>query len=155
MASDVAADSGYLSVVISSSLSSFGAQRRFPASITIGELKASCWGLIRARLAVIRSAHIPLLRVYYIQGKLELITGATASLMQLQLYNSDEDKLVCELDDDKATLASTGAENGWRINVIDKDPTKKRGEFEDLSQVQKYEMSSEDYSKRTGELFAS
>lgn len=56
MASDVAADSDYLSVVISSSLSSFGAQRRFPASITIGELKASCWSLIRAHLAVIRYA---------------------------------------------------------------------------------------------------
>lgn len=92
--------------------------------------------------------------VYYLQGKLELITGATASLMQLQLYNSDEDKLVSELDDDSVTLASTGAKDGWRINVVDKDPTKKRGEFEDLSQVQKYEMSSEDYTKRTGELLA-
>ena len=86
------------------------------------------------------------------QGKLELITGATAALMQLQLYDSDEDKLVCELTDDSATLSSTGAENGWRINVVDKDPSKKKGEFEDLSRVQKYEMSNEDYSKRTGFL---
>lgn len=33
---------------------------------------------------------------------------------------------------------------------MDKDPTKKEGEFEDLSAVEKYEMSTEDYSKRTG-----
>ena len=70
--------------------------------------------------------------------------------MQLHLYDSDEDKLVCELTDDSATLGSTGAENGWRINVVDKDPSKKKGEFEDLSRVQKYEMADEDYSKKTG-----
>ena len=29
----------YLSLVISSSLSSFGSQKRFPASTTVGELK--------------------------------------------------------------------------------------------------------------------
>lgn len=72
--------------------------------------------------------------------------------MQLQLYDSDEDKLVCDLDDDTVTLGSTGAENGWRINVVDKDPTKIKGEFEDLSQVKKYEMSSDDYTKRTGKI---
>jgi len=33
---------------------------------------------------------------------------------------------------------------------VDKDPAKKAGEFEDLSAVEKYEMSTEDYSKRTG-----
>ena len=33
---------------------------------------------------------------------------------------------------------------------MDKDPAKKEGEFEDLSSVEKYEMSTEDYSKRTG-----
>ena len=70
--------------------------------------------------------------------------------MQLQLFNSEEDKLVKELTDDTATLGSTGADNGWRINVVDQDPNRERGEFEDLSKIQKYEMSSEDYSKRTG-----
>lgn len=38
------------------------------------------------------------------------------------------------------------------LKVVDKDPTKKAGEFEDLSAVEKYEMSTEDYSKRSGKL---
>ena len=70
--------------------------------------------------------------------------------MQLELYNSDEDKFVSELTDDSATLGSAGAEDGWRINVVDKDPAKTKGEFEDLSKVQKYEMSTDEYTKRTG-----
>lgn len=147
MASDVAGDAGYLNVVISSSLSGFGSQRRFPASVTIGELKVSGWTLIRAHP---QQLHVVYSTLCYVQGKLELITGATASLMQLKLYDSDEDKLVCELNDDSVTLGSTGAENGWRIDVVDKDPSKQKGEFEDLSKVQKYEMSSDDYAKRAG-----
>ena len=41
MASEVVTgeQTNYLSLVISSSLSSFGSQKRFPASTTVGELK--------------------------------------------------------------------------------------------------------------------
>ena len=34
--------------------------------------------------------------------------------------------------------------------VVDKDPTKQVGQFEDLSVVEKYEMDTEEYAKRTG-----
>lgn len=37
------------------------------------------------------------------------------------------------------------------MKVSDSDPLKKKGEFEDVSQVEKYVMSEEDYSKRTGQ----
>ena len=70
--------------------------------------------------------------------------------MQLQLFSGGEDGLVCELADDSATLASVGTENGWRINVVDGDPSREKGEFEDLSKVKKYEMGKEEYSKRAG-----
>ena len=50
------------------------------------------------------------------QGKLELITGATASFMQLQLLDRNG-KLVCELDDDDCTLESYPVETGYRIHV--------------------------------------
>ena len=71
--------------------------------------------------------------------------------MQLQLFKgAEEDKMVCMLSDDSATLESAGVKSGWRVNVVDRDPSRERGEFEDLSKVQKYEMSDESYAKRTG-----
>ena len=88
--------------------------------------------------------------VLTIQGKLELITGATAALMQLQLFDR-EGKMVCELDDDSASLGSSGVQDGWRVSVVDRDPNKQRGEFEDMSQVKKYEMNNEEYAKRQGD----
>ena len=36
------------------------------------------------------------------------------------------------------------------LQIINQDPTKVRGEFEDTSQVEKYEISQQEYAKRTG-----
>lgn len=51
-----------------------------------------------------------------VQGKLELVTGATASLCELQLYDS-ENKFLHTLDGDDATLSSFQLENDSRIHV--------------------------------------
>ncbi|XP_065883498.1 tubulin-folding cofactor B-like isoform X2 [Dysidea avara] len=106
-------------VTVSSSLNSFASQSRFNVDVSINELKS----------------------------RLELITGASCSTMQLELF-SDEGKFIKRLDDDSATLSSCNVMDKMRIHVIENDPLKKKGEFEDTSQVEKYEMSEEDYSKR-------
>ncbi len=54
--------------------------------------------------------------VFSTQGKLELITGVTASFMRLQLFDLDR-KLVCELDKEECTLGSYPVENGFGIHV--------------------------------------
>ncbi len=50
------------------------------------------------------------------QGKLELVTGATAALCELQVYDS-ENKLLHSLYDDEARLSTCGLEDGFRIHV--------------------------------------
>jgi len=50
------------------------------------------------------------------QMKLELVTGATASMCELLLYDT-EGKLVCGLDNDDAPLSSYPANNGFRVHV--------------------------------------
>ena len=47
---------------------------------------------------------------------MELVTGATASLSELELYDEDG-KLICSLDDDQRKMSSYPVENGFRIHV--------------------------------------
>ncbi|KAK8741564.1 hypothetical protein OTU49_002269, partial [Cherax quadricarinatus] len=84
--------------------------------------------------------------VTHILGRLELVTGASAGSMILEVFD-DNDKLVCTLNgDDSALLGSFNVEENYRIHVTDN--SKKMGEFEDVSKVEKYELSEEEYSKR-------
>ncbi|XP_062517439.1 tubulin-folding cofactor B-like [Corticium candelabrum] len=104
---------------VTSSVTSFTSERRFGNDTLIAALK----------------------------GKLELITGATARYMTLELYDKDN-KLVKVLENDDETLKSYKVTNGMRIHVVDKDPAHTVGDFEDLSKVEKYEMSDDAYAKR-------
>ena len=106
-----------VSLRVTSSTTSFVSERRFGSGTVITDLK----------------------------GKLELLTGATAGSMTLELYDK-EDKLIGRLNDDERTLQSYGITGGMRIHVS--DPSKKAGEFEDVSKVEKYEISDDAYAKR-------
>jgi len=86
-----------------------------------------------------------------LKRKLELMTGATASDMHLEVFNR-EDKLVCTMTNDSAQLGSYPVDNGMRLHVIDKRG--KSLELEDLSTVQKYEISDEDYAKKSDSVRA-
>lgn len=112
-----------VSVSVTSSMNSFGSERRFQKHMTIAELK----------------------------GKLELLTGATPANMKLEVYNK-EDKLVCKIENDNAMLGSYPVDDGMRLHVV--DTSMKLGEFEDVSKVQKFEISKEEYEKRTDSVKA-
>ena len=47
-----------------------------------------------------------------------MVTGATASLSELELFDSDG-KFICKLDNDEVTLGSCQIENGFKIHVCD------------------------------------
>ncbi|XP_015923588.2 tubulin-folding cofactor B [Parasteatoda tepidariorum] len=113
--------SSVLDILVTSNTVSFGTQRRFPIEITIGELKQ----------------------------KLELITGASASTMELQLLD-ENNELIEKLMNDASTLKSCSIANAKVLHVV--DSYRQSGEFEDVSKVQKFMLSEEEYSKR-GETF--
>ncbi|KXJ07531.1 Tubulin-folding cofactor B [Exaiptasia diaphana] len=114
-----------VTVQISNNVTSFMSEKRFEKGITIAALK----------------------------GKLELITGCPASSVDLQLFDK-ESNLIGPMNDDDALFGSYPVEDNMRIHVIDRDPKKIAGEFEDLSKVEKYEISEDDYSKKTDSVRA-
>ncbi|XP_014667828.1 PREDICTED: tubulin-folding cofactor B-like [Priapulus caudatus] len=110
-------------LTVTSSVNSFGSERRFEKDLTIQSLKE----------------------------KLELLTGSTAANMKLKLYSKD-DKLIVDIDSSSALLGSYPVEDGMRIHVD--DPTIQAGEYEDVSKVHKFELTDEEYAKRSDSVKA-
>jgi tubulin-folding cofactor B len=86
-----------------------------------------------------------------LKGKLEMITGAMAGDMNLEVYTK-ENALVCILAHNDSLLGSYPIDNGMRLHVVDKRG--KSMDFEDLSAVPKYEISEEDYAKKSDSVRA-
>ncbi|GAV07358.1 hypothetical protein RvY_17197 [Ramazzottius varieornatus] len=86
-----------------------------------------------------------------LKNLLEGLTGASPSSMQLTLLKKDG-TLVGALSNDGATLQQAGIQNGMTIKVT--DPSVRVGEFEDLSNVKKFELSDEAYADRSESLRA-
>nr|CAG4650491.1 EOG090X0DT2 [Sida crystallina] len=112
-----------VNVFISSSVTTFVAEKRYPKDISIADLK----------------------------GKLELITGANSASMKLEVYNKEK-QFVCAMTNDNALLGSFPVDDDMTIHVIDSQL--KKGEFEDVSKVKKFELTEEDYSKRSDSVKA-
>ncbi|XP_074162775.1 tubulin-folding cofactor B isoform X2 [Sminthopsis crassicaudata] len=108
-----------VTVFISSSLNSFRSEKRYNRGLTLAEFKC----------------------------KLELVVGSPASCMDLELYTAD-DRFCMKLDQDDALLGSYPVDDGCRIHVIDRSGAR-LGEYEDLSQVEKFELSQSAYESRT------
>ncbi|TRZ01912.1 hypothetical protein DNTS_028602 [Danionella cerebrum] len=107
-----------VSVRLTSTISSFEANRRFSRGITVAEFKS----------------------------KLEMIVGIPHSCMELELY-STSDKFLQKLDNNEALLGSYHVDDDCRIHVTDRSGTHS-GEFDDVSKVEKFEISDEAYDKR-------
>lgn len=108
-----------VNVRLTSTLSSFESKGRFNRGITIAELK----------------------------GKLEMIVGASASCMDLELF-SVSDQFLQKLDNNEALLGSFPVDDDCRIHVIDRSGGQ-LGDFTDVSQVEKFELSDDAYEKRS------
>lgn len=78
------------------------------------------------------------------KGKLELLTGGNSMTMTIEVYDKN-DKLVCKLNEGSRLIGSYPIDDGMRIHVVDNFPR----QLEDLSEVEKFELSEEDYAKRT------
>ncbi|XP_028276428.1 tubulin-folding cofactor B [Parambassis ranga] len=82
-----------------------------------------------------------------LKGNLEMIVGASASCMELELY-STSDKFLLKMDNNDALLGSYPVDDDCRIHVVDKSGGG-TVEFADVSKVEKFELSDEAYSNRT------
>ncbi|XP_072216975.1 tubulin-folding cofactor B-like [Excalfactoria chinensis] len=110
---------GSVSLAVSSSLSAFSSLRRYGTELSVGELK----------------------------HKLELVVGISAPWMELELRGAGGE-LLARLEPDDALLGSFPVSDGCGLHVTDRSGGR-MGQFEDVSQVPKYEMADSDYDKRT------
>ncbi|ETN70388.1 CAP-Gly domain protein, partial [Necator americanus] len=77
--------------------------------------------------------------------KLELIVGAVASSIKVELHDG-EGKFVASLTDGSKTLKELGVKSGMRIHAI--DVSGHNVELQDDSMVEKYAMSDDAYNAR-------
>merc|ERR1711942_227167 len=101
-----------------------GTERRFPKDLTIRDLK----------------------------DKLILVTGASAESMQISLRSRDGTRHIAALDEDDRLLGSYEVDDGPYLDI--KDPTMGVNEFNDVSKVEKFELSKDEYEKREDSVAA-
>ncbi|XP_076165719.1 tubulin-binding cofactor B [Ptiloglossa arizonensis] len=77
------------------------------------------------------------------KGKLELVTGGNPVTMIIEVYDKNS-KLICKLDDGQRLLGSYPIDDGMRVHVIDNFSRTE----ENLNNVEKFEISEEEYAKR-------
>jgi len=88
-----------------------------------------------------------------LKGKLEMILGVSAATSELSLKDHTG-ALICNMDNNEAMLGAYPVEDFLELYALDKNPHKAISEFEDLSLVDKIEMSQDDYDQRTDSVKA-
>ena len=82
-----------------------------------------------------------------VKANLERKFGTDQAAMSLELRNTF-DQFVQAMTDDSKTLYHYGAQDNYTIHVTDISGKAVYNEFDDVSKVEKYQISEEDYSKR-------
>ena len=80
-----------------------------------------------------------------------MVKGGTAGGMKITAFDK-EDKLICELSDSNALLGSFPLDDGVRLHI--EDNSKLKGEFENVANVEKFELTKDEYDKRVDTLAA-
>jgi len=100
----------------------------------------------------------PHLSIAELKAKLQPITGIPAGSQRLALnllpptgQSDSGGARSILLDNDQLTLLDYGVQEGATIDVVDMDPqaASKAGQYNDVSQVDKFELPKEEYEKRT------
>ncbi|EJC99960.1 uncharacterized protein FOMMEDRAFT_22438 [Fomitiporia mediterranea MF3/22] len=95
--------------------------------------------------------------VQQLKAKLESVTGIPASAQRISLHNSEEDStVVATLDDSSRPLGFYGVHDWQVLRVEDTSPpgASLTGQFTDVSQVEKFELSEAEYAARRDTVLA-
>lgn len=91
------------------------------------------------------------LTILELKTKLEIITGSHANQMIIEVYNL-QNVLLFKLDNDENLLGSYHIDDGFRLHVV--DPQGTAAHYHDVSKVEKYELSTDEYNNRSDSVRA-
>jgi len=94
--------------------------------------------------------------VSQLKNKLEFITGVPVPNQQLLLLNGEQDsEHINSLDDNDKPLGFYGVRDWQVIKVVDTNPSVSfTGQLTDVSQVDKFELTEEEYAERQDTVLA-
>ncbi|KAJ1306633.1 hypothetical protein OPQ81_007629 [Rhizoctonia solani] len=92
-----------------------------------------------------------------LKGKLESVTGIAPESQRLTIHRSFDEKdstPLYVLDDDSRPLGFYGLSDMMLLNVADTNTNSLTGQFTDVSNVEKFELTDEEYQKRKDTVLA-
>ncbi|PAV19778.1 tubulin-folding cofactor B [Pyrrhoderma noxium] len=96
------------------------------------------------------------LTVGQLKTKLESVTGIPVSAQQITLHNNEDDSAIATLDDDSKPLGFYSLRDWQALKVSDTSPPglSLTGQFTDVSQVDKFELTDAEYASRRDTVLA-
>jgi tubulin-specific chaperone B len=90
-----------------------------------------------------------------VKRKLYTHNGSSIEAMELHLRDQSGN-FICKMLDDSRPLGYYSVQNGYEIHVVDTDPfsLSRDGGLDDVSKIEKYRMTDEEYEKRENTLRA-